>query len=82
MCPCLAALYGSDSLRTVAAVSNELSAFGTDGRNSLDDKEIALAQRALTATLSRIGISLTFPWRDFSWDSRRTFTADGSSGSR
>jgi len=39
--------------------------FGTDGTNALDDKEIALAQRALTATLSRIGITLSFPWRDF-----------------
>ncbi|PJK19437.1 hypothetical protein [Mycolicibacterium goodii] len=75
---------GTDDLDAVIALTHlvwdELSAFGTDGRNSLDDKEIALAQRALTATLSRIGISLTFPWRDFN-----TFKAhwlrNGCSGS-
>jgi hypothetical protein len=47
-------------------VWDDLIAFGTSGGNTLDDKEIALAQRALTATLARIGIALSFPWRDFS----------------
>lgn len=61
-------------------VWDDLIAFGTDGRNTLDDQELTLAQRALTATLSRIGITLRFPWRDFS-----TFKAhwqrNGCSGS-
>lgn len=46
-------------------VWNDLVAYGTGGGNTLDDKEIALAQRALTATLDRIGIPLKLPWRDF-----------------
>jgi hypothetical protein len=46
-------------------VWNDLIAYGTGGGNVLDDKELMLAQRALTATLSRIGITLTIPWRDF-----------------
>ncbi|MCH9736963.1 MAG: hypothetical protein K0U78_20825 [Actinomycetia bacterium] len=45
-------------------VWNDLIAFGTGGGNILDDDELTLAQRALTATLDRIGISLKFPWRD------------------
>lgn len=60
---------GADDLDAAIALTHlvwdNLTAFGTDGSNALDDKEIALAQRALTATLSRIGITLSFPWRDF-----------------
>lgn len=75
---------GTDDLDAAVALTHlvwdELSAFGTDGRNSLDDKEVAVAQRALTATLARIGITLSFPWRDFN-----TFKAhwlrNGCSGS-
>lgn len=81
---CAGAVGGTDDLDAAVALTHlvwdELSAFGTDGRNSLDDKEVALAQRALTATLSRIGITLSFPWRDFN-----TFKAhwlrNGCSGS-
>jgi len=71
-------------------VWDNLTAFGTDGSNALDDKEIAVAQRALTATLARIGITLSFPWRDFatfkahwlrngcynSWQARRDLLND------
>ncbi|MBF6445552.1 hypothetical protein [Nocardia farcinica] len=47
-------------------MGNELIAYGNGGKNTLDDREIALAQRALMATLDRIGIPLKLPWRDFS----------------
>jgi hypothetical protein len=75
---------GTDDLDAAIALTHlvwdDLIAFGTAGGNTLDDKELTLAQRALTAMLSRIGIKLTFPWRDFS-----TFKAhwvrNGCSGS-
>lgn len=75
---------GTDDLDAAVALTHlvwdDLIAFGTGGGNTLDDKELTLAQRALTATLSRIGIALSFPWRDFS-----TFKAhwlrNGCSGS-
>lgn len=61
---------GVDDLDAAIALTqlvwNDLIAFGTGGGNVLDDQELTLAQRALTATLSRIGITLTLPWRDFS----------------
>jgi len=60
---------GTDDLDAAIALTHvvwdELIAFGTSGANTLDDKELTLAQRALSATLSRIGITLSFPWRDF-----------------
>ena len=63
-------MAGTDDLDAAVAlthlVRDDLIAFGTSGSNTLDDKELAIAQRALTATLSRIGITLTSPWRDFS----------------
>lgn len=75
---------GTDDLDAAVALTHlvwdELIAFGTSGGNTLDDKEVAIAQRALTATLSRVGIVLSFPWRDFN-----TFKAhwvrNGCSGS-
>ncbi|PQM50314.1 hypothetical protein C5U48_20770 [Mycolicibacter virginiensis] len=75
---------GTDDLDAAVALTHlvwdELIAFGTSGGNTLDDKELTFAQRALTATLSRVGIALTFPWRDFN-----TFKAhwvrNGCSGS-
>jgi hypothetical protein len=75
---------GTDDLDAAIALTHlvwdNLIAFGTDGGNTLDDKELTLAQRALAATLSRIGITLSFPWRDFA-----TFKAhwlrNGCSGS-
>jgi len=77
-------LVGTDDLDVAVALTHlvwdELIAFGTGGGNTLDHKEIMVAQRALTATLSRIGIKLSFPWRDFN-----TFKAhwvrNGCSGS-
>src|SRR5260221_334544 len=61
---------GTDDLDAAIALTHlvwdDLIAFGTAGGNTLDDKELTLAQRALTAMLSRIGFKLTFPWRDFS----------------
>jgi hypothetical protein len=53
------------AIALIQLVWNDLIAYGTGGGNVLDDKELAFAQRALTATLSRIGITLSFPWRDF-----------------
>ncbi|MCH9733323.1 MAG: hypothetical protein K0U78_02035 [Actinomycetia bacterium] len=47
-------------------VWDDLIAFGTAGGNTCNAKELALAQRSLLAILSRIGITLSFPWRDFS----------------
>lgn len=75
---------GTDDLDAAVALTHlvwdDLIAFGTGGGNSLDDQELTLAQRTLVATLSRIGITLSFPWRDFS-----TFKAhwlrNGCSGS-
>ncbi|MFJ2757497.1 hypothetical protein ACIO3S_17985 [Nocardioides sp. NPDC087217] len=70
-------------------VHGELTAFGTDGNNRLDDEEIELCQRALRATLGRHGVMLNLPWRDFngfrsfwiqkgargSWQARRDLLA-------
>ncbi|WP_180984720.1 hypothetical protein [Mycobacterium avium] len=62
-------VVGVDDLDAAIALTHlvwdDLIAFGTSGGNTLDDKEIALAQRALAATLGRIGITLSLPWRDF-----------------
>jgi len=71
-------------------VWDELKACGTDGATRLDEEQIALAQRALKATLHRADINLDFPWRDFesfkthwiehgcsgSWRARRLFLED------
>jgi hypothetical protein len=60
---------GVDDLDAAIALTqlvwNDLIAYDTGGGNVLDDMELTLAQRALTATLGRIGITLSFPWRDF-----------------
>lgn len=70
-------------------VHGELTAFGTDGNNRLDDQEIEFCQRALRATLGRHGVKLDLPWRDFngfrsywiqndargSWQARRDLLA-------
>lgn len=55
-------------------VWDELKAYGTDSATRLDDQQIALAQRALKATLHRVDIELSFPWRNF--DSFRTHWVD------
>lgn len=49
----------------IGLVWDELKAYGTNGATRLNDTQIALAQRALRATLQRIDIELDFPWRDF-----------------
>jgi hypothetical protein len=46
-------------------VQDELTAYGTDGANELDDKQIALAIRALEAVTGRLGIALRLPFRNF-----------------
>lgn len=60
---------GTDDLDAAIALTHlvwdDLIAYGTGGGETLDDKQIALAQRALTATLGRLGITLDLPWRDF-----------------
>lgn len=85
---------GHDDLDVAIALTGlvwgELKACGTDGATRLDDQQIALAQRALKATLHRIGIELDFPWRNFesfkthwikndcaySWQARRVLLED------
>lgn len=60
---------GTDDLDAAIALTHlvwdDLIAYGTGGGETLDDKQIAIAQRALTATLGRLGIKLDLPWRDF-----------------
>jgi hypothetical protein len=60
---------GVDDLDVAIALTglvwDELKAYGTDGATRLVDDQIALAQRALKATLHRIDIELDFPWRNF-----------------
>lgn len=62
-------VVGIDDLEAATAlvtlVWDELQAYGTSGGQRLSDDEIALAQRALTTTLSRVGIELDLPWRNF-----------------
>lgn len=47
-------------------VWEELEAYGTSGGQSLNDEEIAEAQKTLTAVLERLGVPLEIPWRNFS----------------
>ncbi|QZH65030.1 hypothetical protein [Mycolicibacterium farcinogenes] len=60
---------GYDNLDVAIALTglvwDELKAFGTGGGERLDGEQIALAQRALKATLHRIDVELEFPWRNF-----------------
>lgn len=53
------------ALSLTTFVHDEYQEFGTSSRNVLDDKDIAVAQRALVAVLSRLGIPFSLPWRDF-----------------
>lgn len=75
---------GTDDLDAAIALTHlvwdELIAFGTGGGNTLDDKDLTLAQRALAETLSRVGITLTFPWRDFT-TFKSHWVRNGCSGS-
>lgn len=65
----LGPVAGVDDLDAAIALTglvwDELKACGTDGATRLDEEQIALTQRALKATLQRIGIELDFPWRNF-----------------
>ena len=49
----------------LGVVHRELKGYGTDGSYSCDDKEIAIAIRALEAVTRRLGIPLELPFRDF-----------------
>lgn len=46
-------------------VQDELTAYGTDGTNELNDKQIALVTRTLETVLGRLGIPLKLPFRNF-----------------
>jgi Abortive infection C-terminus len=46
-------------------VQDELTAYGTDGTNELDDKQIVLVIRTLETVLGRLGIPLKLPFRNF-----------------
>lgn len=63
-------VVGVDDLDAAIALTKlvwgELELCGTSGNQRLDDDQIAVAQKALTATLARVGITLDLPWRNFS----------------
>ena len=77
------------ALSLTTLVHDEYQEFGTSSHNVLDDKDIAVAQRALVAVLTRLGIPFSLPWRDFtkfkaywlkndghgSWQARREILA-------
>lgn len=77
------------ALSLATFVHDEYQEFGTSSHNKLDDKDIAIAQRALVAVLARLGIRLELPWRNFekfksywlkndgygSWQARREILA-------
>ena len=46
-------------------VWGELEAYGTDGKNACDDKQIAIAIRTLEAVTRRLGIPVELPFRNF-----------------
>ncbi len=46
-------------------VHDELVGYGTSGDNELDDKQIALAIRALEAVTWRLGMAVKLPFRNF-----------------
>lgn len=78
------------ALSLTTFVHDEYQEFGTSSRHELDDKDIAVAQRALVVVLARLGITLDLPWRNFgkfkaywlrhdaynSWQARRDILAD------
>ena len=47
-------------------VHDELESFGTHGEQRLSDDQIALAIRALSTVLKRLGVTLSVPFRNFS----------------
>lgn len=71
-------------------VHDEYQEFGTSGKNRIaENKDIASVQRVLVTVLSRLGITLDLPWRDYdrfksywlknngygSWQARREILA-------
>jgi len=61
-------------------VHHELVAYGTDGSNKLDDKEIGLALQALEAVIWRLlGMPLNLPFRNFT-TFRSYWIREGASG--
>lgn len=71
-------------------VHDEYQEFGTSGKNRItENKDIASVQRVLVTVLSRLGITLDLPWRDYdrfkaywlknegygSWQARRKILA-------
>lgn len=68
------------ALALTQQVHDDLMAHGTGGGEELNNGEIALAIRALRATLSRIGIDLEIPFRDYS-TFRTYWNRNGAHGS-
>lgn len=60
-------------------VCDELVGYGTDGSNKLDDKQVALAIRALEAVTWRLGVPIKLPFRNFT-TFRSYWIRDGASG--
>lgn len=61
-------------------VWDELQKYGTDSGQTLQNDEIAELQRSLQAVLNRLGITFSFPWRDF--EGFKTYwIKEGASGS-
>ena len=61
-------------------VYGELTEFGTSGHPRLDDEEIETAQRGLRSVLTRLGVQLELPWRNFT-EFRMYWLQEGCSGS-
>lgn len=78
------------ALALVGLLRAEYVAYGTDGGNALTDAEVRDLQRTTRSVLSRLGIALEVPWRDFSgfrsywvsgggygsWQARRDMVAE------
>jgi len=47
-------------------VHDELESYGTNGQQRLDEQQVALAIRALSAVLKRLGVQFELPYRNFS----------------
>lgn len=79
-----APLADDDELETAISLTRlvhaELEEFGTSAEvQRLDNDQIAVAQRALSATLGRQGIELNLPWRDYN-SFRSYWINQGASG--
>lgn len=77
-------LPGDDDLQSAVSLARlvhaELEEFGTSAQvQRLNNDQIAVAQRALRATLGRQGIDFNLPWRDFT-SFRSYWINQGASG--